>query len=159
MGFPGGSKDKASACNTGDLGLNPGSRRSPGEGNGNPLQYSCLENPMDGEAWQATAHGVAKSRTRLGDFTFTYIYIYVCVRGYIYVCVCFPYHFYIIHKRQKCSKVLPFISSFSLFLDFSPYLSPNTFRISTIVPMQLTPQYLSIVLFPFQAPVLNFSFQ
>ena len=50
-GFPGGSEVKASACNTGDLGSIPGSGRSPGEGNGNPLQYSCLENPMDGEAW------------------------------------------------------------------------------------------------------------
>ena len=48
-----------------------GREDSPGEGNGNPLQYPCLENPMDGEAWQATVHGVAKSRTRLSDFTFT----------------------------------------------------------------------------------------
>ena len=48
----------------------PGSGRSPGEGNGNPLQYSCLENPTDGGAWQATVHRVAKSRTRLRDFTF-----------------------------------------------------------------------------------------
>ena len=47
----------------------PGSGRSPGEGNGNPLQYSCLENPMDRGAWWATVHGVAKSRTRLSDFT------------------------------------------------------------------------------------------
>ena len=47
----------------------PGSGRSPGGGNGNPLQYSCLENPMDGGAWRATVHGVAKSRTRLSDFT------------------------------------------------------------------------------------------
>ena len=50
-GFPGGSEVKASACNVGDLGSTPGSGRSPGEGNGNPLQYSCLENPMDGRAW------------------------------------------------------------------------------------------------------------
>ena len=50
-GFPGGSEVKASACNAGDPGLIPGSGRSPGEGNGNPLQYSCLENPMDGGAW------------------------------------------------------------------------------------------------------------
>ena len=50
MGFPGGSEVKASASNVEDLGLIPGSGRSPGEGNGNPLQYSCLENPMDGEA-------------------------------------------------------------------------------------------------------------
>ena len=51
MGFPGGSEGKASACNVGDPGLILGSGRSPGEGNGNPLQYSCLENPMDGAAW------------------------------------------------------------------------------------------------------------
>ena len=62
-GFPGGSEVKASACNAGDLGLIPGLGRSPGEGNGNPLQYSCLENPMDGGAWWATVHGVAKSQT------------------------------------------------------------------------------------------------
>ena len=63
MDFPGGSDGKASACNVGDLGSIPGSERSPGGGNGNPLQYSCLENPMDREAWWATAHGVRKSRT------------------------------------------------------------------------------------------------
>ena len=70
MGFPGGSEVKASACNVGDLGSIPGSGRSPGEGNGNPLQHSCLENHMDG-AWWATVHGVAKSQTQLSDFTFT----------------------------------------------------------------------------------------
>ena len=69
-GFPGGSEVKASACNEGDLGSIPGSGRSPGEGNGNPIQYSWLANPMDGGAWWATVHGVAKSRTRLSDFTF-----------------------------------------------------------------------------------------
>ena len=63
--FPGGSEVKASACNMGDLGSIPGSGRSPGEGNGNPLQSSCLENPMDKEAWWATVHGAAKSQTRL----------------------------------------------------------------------------------------------
>ena len=57
-----------SACNAGDLGSIPGSGRSTGEGNGNPLQYSCLENPMDGGAWWATVHGVTKSQTRLSDF-------------------------------------------------------------------------------------------
>ena len=60
MGFPGGSEVKVSACNAGDLGLIPRSGRAPGEGNGNPLQYSCLENPMDRGAWWATVHGVAK---------------------------------------------------------------------------------------------------
>ena len=64
-----------SACNAGDLGSIPGSGRSPGEGNGNPLQYSCLENPMDTGAWQATVHGVGHDQrvqreTPLSDFTF-----------------------------------------------------------------------------------------
>ena len=61
--FPGGSDGKESACNAGDPGSNPGSGRSPGEGNGYPFQYSCLENSMDREAWQATVHGVEKSQT------------------------------------------------------------------------------------------------
>ena len=68
--FPGGSEVKVSASNAEDPGLIPGLGRSPGEGNGNPLQYSCLENPMDREAWWATVHGVAKSQTRLSDFTY-----------------------------------------------------------------------------------------
>ena len=61
LDFPGSSDGKASAYNVGDLGSIPGSGRSPGEGNGNPLQYSCLENPMDGGAWWATVHGVTES--------------------------------------------------------------------------------------------------
>ena len=61
--IPGGSEVKAAACNVGDLGLIPGSGKSPGEGNGNPLQYSCLENPMDGGAWWASVHGVAESHS------------------------------------------------------------------------------------------------
>ena len=65
----GGSEVKASACNAGDLVSILGLGRSPGEGNGNPLQYYCLENPMDGGAWWATVHGVAKSWTRLSDLT------------------------------------------------------------------------------------------
>ena len=71
MDFPGGSDGKASAYNAGDLGSILGSGRSPGEGNGNPLQYSCLENSMDGGTWWATVHGVAKSRTRLSDLNLT----------------------------------------------------------------------------------------
>ena len=63
LSFPGGSEVKASAWNVGNLGLIPGSGRSPGEGNGNPLQYSCLENPMEGGAWWAIVHGAPKSRT------------------------------------------------------------------------------------------------
>ena len=68
--FPGGSDGKASVYNAGDLGSSPGLGRSPGEGKGNPLQYYCLENPMDRGAWQAIVYRVAKSWTRLSDFTF-----------------------------------------------------------------------------------------
>ena len=60
---------KASAYNVGDLDSIPGYGRSPGEGNGNPLQYSCMENPMDGGAWYCTVHEVTKNGTRLSDFT------------------------------------------------------------------------------------------
>ena len=66
-GFPGSSDSEESACKAGDLGLIPGSGSSSGEVNGNPLQYSCLENPMDRGNSQATVHGVAKSRTLLSD--------------------------------------------------------------------------------------------
>ena len=65
MGFPGGSDGKESSSNEGDLGSSPGLERSPGGGHGNPLQYSCLENPMDRGAWWATVDGVAKSQTWL----------------------------------------------------------------------------------------------
>ena len=69
MDFPGGSNGKESACNAGDPGLISGLRGSPGEGNSNPPQYSCLENSMDRGAWGwgATVHGVAKSQTRLSN--------------------------------------------------------------------------------------------
>ena len=67
-----GSDGKVSACNVGDLGSIPGSGRSPGEGNGNPLQYSYLENSMDGGTWWATVNGVTKNQTRLNDFTLTF---------------------------------------------------------------------------------------
>ena len=68
LGFLGGGSDgKEFAYNAGDPGLIPGLRRSSGEGNGYPLQYSCLENPTDGGAWWATVHGVTRSQTRLSD--------------------------------------------------------------------------------------------
>ena len=73
--FPGGSDGKASARNAGDPGSIPGLGRSPGEGNGNPHQYSCLENSMDGGAWWATVHGVTKSWTRPSDVTTSMIVV------------------------------------------------------------------------------------
>ena len=72
VNFPSGSDDKESAYNTGDLGLIPGLGRSPGGGHGNPLQYSCLETPMDRGAWWAIVHGVAKSRTQLSNHAHTH---------------------------------------------------------------------------------------
>ena len=75
QGFPGGSVVKnlsASAGDTRDAGLIPGLGRSPGGGNGNPLQYFCLENSMDRGAWWAAVHGVVKSWTRLSNFSFTF---------------------------------------------------------------------------------------
>jgi len=67
VGFLGGSEGKASTCKAEDLGSVPGSGRSPGEGNDNPLQYSCLEISMDRGAWQAAVHVVTKSQTQLSD--------------------------------------------------------------------------------------------
>ena len=71
-GFAGGSDSKVSVCSAGDPSSIPGLGSAPGEGNGSPLQYSCLENAVDGGVWWATVHGVAKSRTQLSDFTFTF---------------------------------------------------------------------------------------
>ena len=73
LGFPSSSDGKESACRAGDPGLIPGSGRSTGEGNGNPLQYSCLENSMDRGARWAMVHGVTKSRTILRDLTQTHM--------------------------------------------------------------------------------------
>ena len=67
LDFPGGSVVKNSPANAGDVGSIPGWGRSPGEGNGNPLQYSCLENPTDRGEWRARVHGIAKSQIQLSD--------------------------------------------------------------------------------------------
>ena len=74
QGSPGGSDSKESAYSAGDPGSIPGSGGYAGEGNGNPLQYSCLENSTDRGAWQATVHGTAKIWTQLSDFTFLFLY-------------------------------------------------------------------------------------
>ena len=72
LSSPGGSEVKNLTANAEDLGSIPGSGRFPGEGNGKPLQYSCLENPMDGGPWWTAVHGVAKSQTQLSNFSFTF---------------------------------------------------------------------------------------
>jgi len=103
--FPVGSDGKASAYNAGDQGSIPRMGRSPGEENGNPLQYSCLENHMDRESWKATVHGFAKSQTQLSNFSFTLmtarmknserkLYVRMCMiyrkKEYIYYQPCSP---------------------------------------------------------------------
>ena len=82
MGFPGGSVVKNTPANAGDVVAVPGSGSPPGEGNGDPLQHSCLGNPMDRGAWRAKIHMVSKSWTRLS--THAYIDIYTCVCVYIF---------------------------------------------------------------------------
>ena len=86
--LPGGLEGKASACNAGEPGSIPESGRSPGEGNSIPLQYSCLENPMDRGTWEAAAHGVAKSWTQLSDFTFLSFPFYIFLRFRVHQVYC-----------------------------------------------------------------------
>ena len=77
MDFPGSSDSKESACNVGNLGSIPGLERSPGGGNGNPFQYSCLENPMDRGAWWATVHGAQKVRNDGATLNQLNFYLYI----------------------------------------------------------------------------------
>ena len=90
-GLPRWLSGKESTSNVGDLGLIPGSRRTPGEGNGNPLQYSCLENPMDRGAWRATVHGVTKSWTQLSTSMHRlldiYFIIWVIINTTLFCCL------------------------------------------------------------------------
>ena len=76
-------KPPANTEDIGDTGLIPGSGRSPGGGHGSPLQYSCVENPMDRGAWRATVHGIAKSRTRLKRLSNMYVYTHHIGRWYM----------------------------------------------------------------------------
>ena len=90
-GFPGDSEGNESTCKAGDPGSIPGSGRSPREGNGNPLQYSCLENPMDRGAWQATIYSITKNQTQLSDkhFHFRFTLQHLTDMWYTHLCLQF----------------------------------------------------------------------
>ena len=91
VGFSCGSEVKVSACNAEDQGSIPGLGRSPGEGNGNPLQYSCLENPMNGGAWWATVHRVAESRLHFHFLSYRYHYCSKVKVAQSYLALCNPW--------------------------------------------------------------------
>ena len=141
LGFPGVSIGKESACNVVNLGSIPGLGRSLGEGNGYPLQYSCLENSMDIGAWQATVHGVTKSQTRLSDFHFhryktweKTIYILKKIKSYnVKSAHIFHYLLYILrwfgnlhHPPEKKSNCFAFLSQDSA--DFSCSSHKNEYK-------------------------------
>ena len=88
MGFPCSSVGKESACSAGDPGLIPGSERSPGEGNGNSLQYPCLENLMDRRAWWAAVHGVCKESGMTRQLTLTYLLVWTYSTLRCQICIC-----------------------------------------------------------------------
>ena len=104
MGFPSGSDGKETACNVGDLGLIPGSGISPGEGNDNPLQYPCLENPMVRGTWQSTVHGIAKSQTWLSNFIITIYIIQVTKKDLLYSTGNYIQYLVKIYNRKESQK-------------------------------------------------------
>ena len=108
MGFPGGSDGKGSACSAGDLGSIPGLGRCPGEGNGNPLQYSCLENSTDRGAWWATGHGVAKSRKRL---SYEHIQHFQGINLFVFLFSCHLDYILKVHKVTKLEQVFGFFET------------------------------------------------
>ena len=122
--LPGGSDGKESACSVGDPGLIPGSGRSPGEENGNPLQYFSLENPMNRGVWQAAVHGVAKSRTQPSDFTFFFRDGSILLRSVFYF-------YFNLGKKAKGESSAPWVNS-----------SGSTFNITRIPPLSITPASL-----------------
>ena len=147
MDFPCSSVGKESACNAGDPGLTPGSGRSLGEGKGNPLQYSCLENPMDRGAWQATVHGVA----RVGHDLVTKppnqppnIRVQIC----LWTSVSHPWAIYLEGKWLDHMVVL-FLTFWETSILFSIVVEPNHIPTNSYtIPLSLHPhQHLLSLIF------------
>ena len=143
-GFPGGLDGKASACNVGDPGSIPGLGRSPGEGNGNPLQYSWLENPMDGGAWQATYSpwGRKESDTteRLHSFSFYGSFIPSFFKESPY---CLPQWLYQFTFPTNSARGLPFLHTlFSIYCLWilSKRIFPRPYRVLPSLPSQFFQQ-------------------
>ena len=142
LGFPGGLEVKASASNAGDLGSIPGLGRSPGEGNDNPLQCSSLENPMDREAQQVTVHGVAKSRTRLSDFTSPHLTKVIdCVLNRLNflhsICLCYGFSYVETH-------MCPYLCAPVLSQQITHLLTYFFFQGVLLLKSQLSPTTLKI---------------
>ena len=133
--IPGGSDGKESACNAGDPGSIPGPGRSPGEGNGKPLQYSCLENSLDRGTWQTTVHGVAKIQKRLGEFHFFICFKYTMQRFSIFYRLCpieSQYQIWLYSLLCNISLVLIYFMHNSLYhLILYSHLAPSHFLLPT----------------------------
>ena len=119
LSLPGGSDSKESACNTGDLGSIPESGRSPGEGKGYPLQYSCLENPMGEGAWRATVHGVAQSD--MTEATYTHTHTHTHTEG-LQTFVRIPLEISKNHQIGKYHDTLSFLHKHRLFYSYAASL-------------------------------------
>ena len=117
-GFPSGSNGKHSAFSAGDVGSTPGSGRSPGKGNGNPLQYSCLENPMDRGAWWATVHDL-QSQTQLNEWLL------------LVFCFSNELDFFVIFIMMKRTKIL--LVSFGSSKAFLRYFFPRVICYSNVI--------------------------
>ena len=150
--FPGGSDSKESACNPGDSGLIRESGRSLGEGNGNPLHYSCLENPMDRGAWWATVHSIAKSQTWLSQVTFFFHPIFDPKGNCYWIISCnspmtqkrIHIHMYKCSRVFLCFSFLTYWIGIILFtsLYFFFNLLPNIENHSTYIFTSFRHQYL-----------------
>ena len=143
---------KLPACNAGDPGSIPGWGRSPGEGNGSPLQYSCLENPMDRGAWWAVVHGVEKSWTQLSDFTFTFFTMDLEYSPFPIGQHCCLFHrwWWLLFSRPVMSdSVTPWTAACqaSLSLTISQSL-PRFMSIASVTPSRLLTLWSPLLLLP-----------